>query len=135
MAKTQVNKATGPKRQAGESLQSLVERRISDLHTRLHITPAQSQPWDQFAQVMRNNANNIDQAYHRRADKLSSMSAVDNMKSYAQVEQTRSEDVQKLVPAFENLYYTLSDQQKKQADQLFRNYAENAQQKRQTSVR
>ena len=33
--------------------------------------------------------------------------------------------MQKLVPAFQTLYGSLSDQQKKTADQMFRNYAAN----------
>ena len=51
------------------------------------------------------------------------MTAVDNMQSYAQIEQQRAQDVQKLVPAFQTLYSSLSDQQKKTADEMFRNYA------------
>ena len=80
-------------RQPGETMQSLVERRITDLHGKLHITSQQSQPWDQFAQVMRDNAREMDQVYQQRAEKLGSMSAVDNMQSYAQIEQQRAQDV------------------------------------------
>ena len=105
-------------RQPGETMQSLVERRITDLHGKLHITSQQSQQWDQFAQVMRDNAREMDQVYKQRAEKLGSMSAVDNMQSYAQIEQQRAQDVQKLVPAFQTLYSSLSDQQKKTADQI-----------------
>jgi protein CpxP len=114
-------------------MQSLVERRITDLHSKLHITPAQGQQWDQFAQVMRDNAKDTDQAYQQRAEKIGSMSAVDNMQSYAQIEQQRAQNMQKLVPAFQNLYGSLSDQQKKTADDLFRNYAANAQPRRQAA--
>jgi protein CpxP len=113
-------------RQHGETMQSLVERRITDLHGKLNITSQQSQPWDQFAQVMRDNAREMDEVYKQRAEKLGSMSAVDNMQSYAQIEQQRAQDVQKLVPAFQTLYSSLSDQQKKTADQIFRNYAADA---------
>jgi hypothetical protein len=108
-------------------MQSLVDRRIADLHARLHITPQQSQQWDQFAQVMRDNARGLDDMYKARASKISGMSAVDNMQSYADIEQHRAQDVEKLVPAFQTLYASLSDQQKKTADQLFRTYTANAQ--------
>ncbi len=110
-------------RQPGETIESLVERRIADLHSKLHITPQQSQQWDQFAQVMRDNAKAMDTIYQQRAGRLGSMTAVDNMQSYAQIEQERAQDMQKLVPAFQTLYGSLSDQQKKTADQMFRNYA------------
>jgi protein CpxP len=114
-------------RHPGESMESLVERRITNLHARLHITPDQSQPWDAFAQAMRDNAKDLDQRYEQRSQSLGTMSAVDAMKSFADIEQTRAEDMQKLVPAFQTLYGSLSDQQKKAADELFRNYAENEQ--------
>jgi hypothetical protein len=109
-------------RHKNESVQSMIERRIADLHTRLHITAAQQQTWDQFAQVMRDNAKDIDQAYKQRAEKLGSMTAVEQLQSYARIEQVKAEDVQKLLPAFQSLYAALSDQQKQQADQLFRDY-------------
>jgi periplasmic protein CpxP/Spy len=112
-------------RQPGETIEGLVERRIADLHSRLHITPQQSQQWDQFAGVMRDNAKAMDAIYQQRAEKLTSMNAVDNMQSFAQIEQERAQDMQKLVPAFQTLYGSLSDQQKKTADQMFRNYAAN----------
>jgi hypothetical protein len=54
----------------------------------------------------------MDRIYQQRADKLGSMTAVDNMQSYAQIEQQRAQDAQKLVPAFQTLYSSLSDQQK-----------------------
>jgi protein CpxP len=111
----------------GESVEALVEQRITELHSRLHITPAQSQQWDQFAQVMRDNAKQLDQLYQARAQKFATMTAVDNMQSFANIEQTRAQDVQKLVPAFQALYASLSDQQKKTADQLFRSYTAKAQ--------
>ncbi len=122
-------------RQPGETIEGLVERRIADLHSRLHITPQQSQQWDQFAGVMRDNAKAMDDIYQQRAGKLGSMTAVDNMQSYAQIEQERAQDMQKLVPAFQTLYGSLSDQQKKAADQMFRNRAENAQARHQAAAR
>ena len=113
-------------RRPGESLESMVDRRITQLHTQLHITPAQSSQWDQFAQVMRDNAKAMDQMYADRAGKLSGMSAVDNMQSFEAIVQARAEGMQKLVPAFQAVYASLSDQQKQQADALFRYQAAKA---------
>ena len=121
--------------QPGETMQSLVERRITDLHGKLHITPQQSQQWDPLAQVMRDNAREMDQVYKQRAEKLGAMSAVDNMQSYAQIEQQRAQDVQKLVPALQALYTSLSDQQKKTADEIFRNYAASVHKRHQAAER
>jgi hypothetical protein len=118
----------------GETMVQMAEQRINDLHTRLHITAQQQSQWDQFAQAMRDNAKDLDQAYQQRATGFDSMNAVQNMQSYAQIEQTRSQDLQKLVPAFQTLYASLSDQQKQQADALFRNQTEHAQQRRAASA-
>ena len=121
-------------KQPGQPIETLVERRIADLHSRLRITPEQNQQWNQFAQMMRDNAKGMDELYQQRAGKMNSMSAVDNMQSYAQIEQQRAQDVQKLVPAFQTLYDTLSDQQKKLADQTFRNYAAKAEARHQAAA-
>jgi len=117
-------------RPAGETMEQLAERRINDLRARLHITPQQQSQWDQFAQAMRDNAKELDQAYQQRAASFGSMNAIENMQSYAQIEQTRTQGLQKLVPAFQAVYASLSDEQKKQADELFRNQAARSEQHR-----
>jgi protein CpxP len=115
------------------NMQQMVAQRIADLHSQLHITSAQEPKWNKFAAVMRNNARQLDQAYQQRADKLDSMNALQNMESYARIEKTRVNDVQKLVPAFRTLYASLSPQQKKTADELFRARAQQAQEHHQAS--
>lgn len=122
-------------RTPGETMTQMAEQRITDLHTRLHITAQQQPQWDQFTQVMRDNAKDLDAAYQQRAATFEKMNAVENMQSYAQIEQTRAQDLQKLVPAFQTLYASLSDEQKKLADQVFRNRAEKAQQRRARTTR
>jgi uncharacterized protein Yka (UPF0111/DUF47 family) len=52
------------------------------------------------------------------------MNAVHNMQSYEQIAEEHAKTLQKLIPAFENLYNTMPDQQKKLADQVFRTNAE-----------
>ena len=103
-----------------------VEKRITDLHARLKITPAQEQEWNQFAGVMRDNARQMDQDYQQRSRRVREMSALDNMQSYAKIAEAHAQDVQKLVPAFETLYNSMSAEQKRTADQVFRSYAERA---------
>lgn len=113
------------------TLEAMVERRLRNLHGKLHITQAQSRQWDQFALVMRDNARSMDQLYKERAEKLASMSAVDTMQSYAQITQERAQGMQKLMPVFQALYASLSDEQKQSADQLFRHQSRSAQSRRQ----
>lgn len=116
--------------QAGGNMEERVERRIADLHAKLLITSAQDQQWQQFAQVMRDNARNMDQTFKERAQNFQSLNAVENMQSYAEIAQRHAQDVQRLVPAFQNLYNSLSDEQKRTADQVFRSYPEHSQQRR-----
>jgi periplasmic protein CpxP/Spy len=89
----------------------------------------------QFAEIMRQNATEMDQSNQQRAEKLGSMSGGDNMQSFAQLEQQRANDMQRVVPAFQALYVTLSDQLRATADQLFRNYASSARARHQAAAR
>jgi hypothetical protein len=105
---------------AGKTAQERVEQRIKELYSQLRITATERSQWDQFAQVMRDNARDMDQAWLQRVDHVQSMNAVQNMQSYEQVAEQHAQHVQKLVPAFQNLYNVMSDQQKQLADQVFR---------------
>jgi hypothetical protein len=51
------------------------------------------------------------------------MTAADSMTSYSQLAEQRSQDLVKLATSFQTLYGTFSDQQKKDADALFRQRA------------
>lgn len=97
-----------------------VEARIKQLHTQLGITQAQSAQWDQFAQVMRDNARDMDRILSERSQQFPSMSAVQDMQSYQHVAEAHVQHLQKLVPAFASLYDSLTPEQKKRADQAFR---------------
>ena len=109
---------------AGKNAEERVENRINELHAQLRITPAEQQQWDQFAQAMRENARDMDQVLMRRSQQFQTMNALQNMQSYEQIAAAHAQHVQKLVPAFENLYNAMPDQQKRLADQVFRENAE-----------
>jgi hypothetical protein len=97
-----------------------VEARIKELHRKLHITEAQKAQWDALTQVMRENAQAMAEVEKQRAADASSMNAVDVVKSYSAVIDAHEDGMKKFVPAFENLYNSLSDAQKKTADAMFR---------------
>ena len=97
-----------------------VEQHIKALHAQLRITSAQQSQWDQFAQVMRDNAKDMNQVLEQRRTSFATLNAADNMASYAQVAQQHAQDTQKLSTAFQALYGSLSDDQKKNADTVFR---------------
>jgi periplasmic protein CpxP/Spy len=109
---------------SGKNAEERVERRIKELHTQLRITPAEEPQWNQFAQVMRENARDMDQAFMQRAQQYPAMNAVQNMQSFEQIAEDHARRVEKLVPAFQSLYDAMPDQQKRLADQVFRANAE-----------
>jgi hypothetical protein len=100
-----------------------VEARIKELHRRLHITEAQKPQWDNLTQVMRDNAQAMVNLEKQRASDVKSMTAVDVVKSYAQVIDAHEDGMKKFIPAFEALYNSMSDEQKKIADSMFRTRA------------
>jgi periplasmic protein CpxP/Spy len=106
------------------SMEARVEQRIVQMHQRLKITAAQQPAWDGFAQMMRENVTSIDQAYTTRRTTVATMSAPDNMRNFAQIEQDRAAGIQKLATSFQTLYDGMSDEQKQTADAMFRNYGE-----------
>jgi len=109
---------------AGKTAEERVENRINELHAQLRITPAEQQQWDQFAQAMRENAREMDQVLLQRSQQFQSMNALQSMQSYERIAAAHAQHVQKLIPAFENLYNAMPDQQKRLADQVFRENAE-----------
>jgi len=97
-----------------------VEARIKELHQKLHITTAQQTQWNNLVQVMRDNAKAMIDLQKQRAQDVNSMTAVDAVKSYAAVIEAHETGMNKFVPAFQALYDSMSDAQKKIADAMFR---------------
>jgi hypothetical protein len=79
--------------------------------------------WNNFAQAMRDNATSTDALFRQRASAAATMSALDNMKSYARVARAYADNTEALATAFEALYGVLTDQQKQTIDTLFRQEA------------
>lgn len=103
--------------------QAAAEQRIAGLQSQLAITQAQATQWYSFAQVMRDNAQSSDALFRQRAASVASMDASANLQSYAQVSRAYAEGNEKLAVAFQALYVSFSDPQKKAADTLFRQQA------------
>jgi protein CpxP len=95
-----------------------VEARITDLHRRFLITPAQEPQFTAYADVMRANAQSMQALFQERA-KETDMSAVARLRWVARLTRVHADNLDKLVPVFEALYQALSDQQKKAADTVF----------------
>ncbi len=96
------------------------EARIKDLHTGLKITPAQEDLWNKVTQVMRDDAKTMDALNQARFEKAKTMTAVEDLKSYSEIAQAHADELKNFIPVFEALYASMSDDQKKDADTLFR---------------
>ncbi len=97
------------------------EMRIKDMHAKLAITPAQEELWGKVAQVMRDNATTVDTLTQARVDHAKDMNAVDDLKSYGEITDAHANGIKKLTTEFTALYAAMSDEQKKDADALFKN--------------
>jgi len=95
------------------------ETRIKELHTKLKITPAQEELWNNVAQAMRDDAKTMEVLIKARSEKVSTMTAVDDLKSYSEIAEAHVNYLKKFIPIFEPLYASMSDAQKKNADILF----------------
>jgi protein CpxP len=119
-ASPEPGKATAGKATAGKvSKTDRVEARIKELHEKLKITPAQEDQWNAVAQVMRENAQEMDALIKARKEKAGKMTAVEDLKDYSAFADARAAGVKKLVTVFDPLYAGMSDAQKKEADALF----------------
>ncbi len=98
-----------------------LDTRIHDLRARLGITTAEEPAWDSFTAVMRQNMQDMNAKMAARKNGFASMSAVDDLRSYADISTARAEGVTRLVGPFSTLYDQLSPAQRKIADQVFRN--------------
>ena len=79
--------------------------------------------WNAFAHAMRENAASTDALFAQRAGSVATMSAVENMHSYAQIARAYADNTERLATAFDSLYASLTDTQKQAADTLFRQQA------------
>jgi hypothetical protein len=67
---------------------------------------------------MRDNGRAMEAALKQR-DAAMGGTAVDDMQAYARVAQTHADAMEKLVPAFQTLYDSMTPEQKANADQVF----------------
>ena len=99
-----------------------VESRISEMHTKLKITQAQEGQWNNVAQAMRDNAKTLDTLTQARISNANTMTAIADLKSYSEITDAHADGLKKFVAAFQPLYDSMSDAQKKEADMLFQGH-------------
>ncbi|KFL53358.1 hypothetical protein JM78_14655 [Burkholderia pyrrocinia] len=98
-----------------------VEQRIKYLHDQLKITSAQEPQWKTFADTMRDNGETMGRLYRDRMAKHD-VSALDDMKQYAELSQANADGAKKLSDAFAPLYASFPAEQKALADTTFRSW-------------
>ena len=96
-----------------------VEGRLAFLKTELKITPAQEPQWTRFADTVRSTAKNAQGAMPPMMQTgAQAPTAPDRLGRYEKTLTSRLETVRALKAAFDPLYTSLSDEQKKAADEL-----------------
>jgi hypothetical protein len=96
-----------------------VEKHIKQLRAELKITSAEESQWNEVVETMRANAKELDRAIDKRAANAARATAIDDLNSYADIAQAHANGVKKLASAFSGLYSVMSDDQKKEADEVF----------------
>ena len=94
-----------------------VQQRIADLHAKLAITLSEESLWSAVAQTMRDNAGQLDAAIDKREN--ADTTAVEDLNAYGNVVQAHADGIKKLSAVFSPLYTSMTDQQKKVADEVF----------------
>ncbi|HEV2285169.1 MAG TPA: Spy/CpxP family protein refolding chaperone [Steroidobacteraceae bacterium] len=95
---------------------------IDHLHASFGITAAQEPLWQKVVGVMRENSEKLSKLSKARAEGSADRSAVEDLKSYAEISQAHADGTSKLIPAFQALYDSMSPEQKKAADAEFREH-------------
>jgi protein CpxP len=121
-ASTQAAKSASATTAAKGSHSAKVEARISEMHAKLKITPAEEAQWGSVAEVMRDNAKTLDTLVQARLENANTASAIDDLKSYSAIADAHAEGTKKFVTVFQTLYDSMSVAQKADADALFQGH-------------
>jgi hypothetical protein len=97
-----------------------LDGRIAFLKAELKITPQQEPQWDKVAQTMRENARETRTAFDQaRGNRGQAQSAVARLEARQRFGTLHQQNAERFLAAFRPLYTSLSEDQKKSADELF----------------
>jgi len=113
-------------KKGGEEDGNYVERHISHLHDALKVTAQQEEQWKPVAQVMRDNAKTLHELVQEKRAKDDGQTAVEDLTAYSEIVEAHSQGTKKLVQVFGTFYSGLNDEQKKVADDFFREHKRHA---------
>jgi hypothetical protein len=100
--------------------------RIKYLHDRLRITTEQEELWDKVAQAIRDSAGNLAPVLKERFRATTNGTAPELLHAYQALGEAQLDHLRNIVAVFEPLYTSLSESQKKIADAVLREGAQNA---------
>ena len=100
--------------------QERVEARITDMHAKLGITADEEAQWSKVADIMRDNAKQMDALTDERMSKGEKLDAIDDLESYGEIAEAHADGIRKLTPVFATLYDNMTEDQKDEADELFK---------------
>ena len=116
--------AQGKKKSPAVARTSAVEHteaQIKQLQGALNFTKAQEELSNNLTKVMRENAKDMDALFTKaRAEKTQTRNAVEQMKFHSQITEAQLDQMKKVIPPFEALYASMSDEQKETTDTIFR---------------
>jgi LTXXQ motif family protein len=99
-----------------------VDGLIAHLHEEFKVTPAQEDLFQKLATVMREDADSMSALAKKRSEGAKTNSAVDDLKSYAEIAEAHADGAKRMIPVFQALYDSMSDTQKQAADIEFREH-------------
>ena len=102
--------------------ESPVEKRISELHAKLKITSDQETLWSAVANEMRDEGKTFTSAIQTRDGSAKTMTAIDDLNSYADLASLHADSMKKFITVFTPLYNGMTADQKKNADLVFQEH-------------
>lgn len=97
---------------------AMVDGRLAYLKSELNITDAQTEAWTGYAQVVRGRVDAMQSRHQSMMDAMQKGSAIERMNARIAGMEVMLDAMKAINPAIEKLYAVLTDEQKKQADQL-----------------
>ena len=109
-----------PSTVARTSAVAQTEARIKEIQSALKVTKDQEELWNALTQVMRENAKEMDALTRERVGNAETMNAVERMKFHSRITEAHLDQQKKIIPPFEAFYASMSDEQRKGTDTIFR---------------
>ena len=97
---------------------AMVDGRLAYLKSELNITDAQTEAWTGYAQAVKGRVDAMQSRRQSMMDAMQKGSAIERMNARIAGMEVMLDALKAINPAIEKLYAVLTDEQKKQADEL-----------------